>query len=181
MHSWWLLSTYIHVSFNVDIVLYRLTRKSLHFGLFSLLQDALKFKQKLTDCVPVQLHRCLISFDGLIRSASNLHTFFLSYCCIERDLTPPLHISWWWLSSTSTSDHRWTTISSSNIDLNTSSIASILQDTSVSRRARHNSEGILIIVNHTTKLYVFHRYLLILKRYDPQSCRSHRECHATST
>ena len=135
MHSWWLLSTYIHVSFNVDIVLYRLTRKSLHFGLFSLLQDALKFKQNaLTVCTvyTVQLHRCLISFDGLIRSASNLHTFFLPYCRIKRDLTPPLHISWWWLSSTSTSDHRWTTRSSSNIDVNTSSIASIPQHTKCS-------------------------------------------------
>ena len=135
----------------------------------------------------VQLHRCLISFDGLIRSASNLHrpqtcTHFSCHIVVSNVIL--LHHStsrggdchrhrrliiverrYHHLTSTST-HHR---------------LHRYFSTASVVRRVLHNGEGISIIVNHTTKLYVFHRYLLILKRYDPQSCRSHRECHATST
>ena len=50
---------------------------------------------------------------------------------------------------------------------------------SEAHRVLHSSEEILILVKHTTKLYVFHKYLLILRCYDHQSCRFRRDRLAT--
>jgi len=52
---------------------------------------------------------------------------------------------------------------------------------SEARRVLHDSTGILLIVNHTTKLCVFHRYLLILKRYRPETIIFEHIILSTST